>query len=71
VVEAFERAEALSGKRMRYEYVEKNREGDHICYVSNLAKARAHFPAWDVTKTLDDIFAEIFANWSRRARKTA
>jgi CDP-paratose 2-epimerase len=71
VVEAFERAEALSGKRMRYEYVEKNREGDHICYISNLAKARAHFPGWDVTKSLDDIFAEIFANWHRRSRKTA
>ena len=45
---------------MRYEYVEQNREGDHICYISNLAKAKAHFPAWDVTKTLDDIFSEIF-----------
>jgi CDP-paratose 2-epimerase len=71
VVEAFDRAESLSGKRMRYEYVEKNREGDHICYVSNLAKARSHFPEWDVTKSLDDIFAEVFANWRRRARKTA
>ena len=64
-------AEDVSGKKMVYDYVDKNREGDHICYVSNLAKARAHFPAWDVTKTLDDIFAEVFANWRRRNRKTA
>jgi CDP-paratose 2-epimerase len=71
VLEAFERAEALSGKRMQYEYVDKNREGDHVCYVSNLAKAKAHHPGWDVTKALDDIFAEIFANWHRRNRKTA
>jgi CDP-paratose 2-epimerase len=71
VLEAFARAESLSGKRMQFEYVEKNREGDHICYVSNLAKARAHHPGWDLTKTLDDIFDELFANWYRRTRKTA
>jgi CDP-paratose 2-epimerase len=71
VLEAFERAASLSGKKMQYEYVEKNREGDHICYVSNLAKARAHHPGWDVTKTLDDIFAELFANWKQRTRKKA
>ena len=71
VLEAFARAESLSGKRMQFEYVEKNREGDHVCYISNLAKARAHHPGWDLTKTLDDIFDEVFANWYRRTRQTA
>ena len=71
VLEAFERAEALSGRTMRYEYVEKNREGDHVCYISNLAKARTHYPQWDVTKSLDDIFEEVFASWERRVETTA
>jgi CDP-paratose 2-epimerase len=60
ILEAFERIEALSGKKMRHEYVEQNRSGDHICYISNLAKMKAHYPEWDITKSLDDIFGEIF-----------
>jgi CDP-paratose 2-epimerase len=71
VLEAFERAEALSGRKMQYEYVEKNREGDHVCYISNLTKARTHYPHWDVTKSLDDIFEEVFASWERRAQTKA
>ncbi len=46
---------------MDFEYVEKNREGDHICYFSDLSKMRAHYPGWDLTKSLDDIFEEIHA----------
>jgi CDP-paratose 2-epimerase len=60
ILEAFERIAALSGKKMSNEYVDKNREGDHICYVSDLSKMRSHYPGWDITKSLDDIFAEIY-----------
>ncbi|MCC6212391.1 MAG: NAD-dependent epimerase/dehydratase family protein [Burkholderiales bacterium] len=59
ILEAFDRAAALSGRRMIYEYVEKNREGDHVCYYSDLRKMLAHYPGWSLTKTLDDVFAEI------------
>jgi CDP-paratose 2-epimerase len=64
--EAFERVAAISGKRMNYEYVEKNREGDHICYISDLRKARRHYPGWGITKTLDATFEEIVRAWDRR-----
>ncbi|MCC6354464.1 MAG: NAD-dependent epimerase/dehydratase family protein [Verrucomicrobiae bacterium] len=67
ILEAFVRAAALSGRRMQWEYVDKNREGDHICYISDLRKMRAHYPKWDITKSLDDIFAEIHAAWISRA----
>jgi CDP-paratose 2-epimerase len=60
ILEAFDRAAALSGKKMQYEYVDKNREGDHICYISDLTKMRTQYPSWDITKTLDDIFQEIY-----------
>ncbi len=59
ILEAFERIASLSGRKMNYEYVDKNREGDHICYISDLSKMRRHCPSWDLTKSLDDIFAEI------------
>jgi CDP-paratose 2-epimerase len=67
ILEAFSRIEALSGKKMIYEYVDQNRAGDHICYISDLGKMRAHYPSWDISKTLDDIFGEIHSSWKDRA----
>jgi len=66
VVEAFERIESLSGKPMVYDYDEKPREGDHICYISNLAKIRSDYPDWSVTRSLDDIFEEIYLSYRKR-----
>jgi CDP-paratose 2-epimerase len=59
ILEAFERVAALSGRKMQYDYVEQNRAGDHICYISDLSKMRRDYPGWDITKTLDDVFREI------------
>jgi CDP-paratose 2-epimerase len=67
ILEAFERAAALSGKKMQSEYVDKNREGDHICYISDLTKMKAHFPGWDLTKSLENIFEEIHAAQAGRS----
>jgi len=61
ILEAIERAEAATGKKMEYEYIDQNRIGDHICYISDLTKLHAHFPGWGITKSLDDIFSEIAA----------
>jgi CDP-paratose 2-epimerase len=61
ILEAFDRIAAISGKKMNFEYFEKNREGDHICYISDLTKMRRHFPAWNISRSLDQIFTEIHA----------
>jgi CDP-paratose 2-epimerase len=65
--EAFERVERLTGKPMKWEYVDKAREGDHICYISDLGKMKAHYPRWSIEKSLDDIFREIVDGWMSRA----
>jgi CDP-paratose 2-epimerase len=67
ILEAFTKIEAISGKPMIYEYQEQNRSGDHICYISDLGKMRAHYPGWDIRKPLDEIFEEIHASWANRA----
>jgi CDP-paratose 2-epimerase len=59
ILEAFERIAAISGMKMQFEYVDKNREGDHICYISDLSKMKAHYPGWDITKSLETVFEEI------------
>ena len=66
ILEAFSLAEAVSGRPMRYEYVDRNREGDHVCYISDLSKVQAHYPAWSLTKGLEDIFEEIHQSWVER-----
>lgn len=71
ILEAFERITALSGKRMNYEYVEENRTGDHICYISDLSKIRAHYPGWNISRSLDEICEEILQNWKRRKTEQA
>jgi CDP-paratose 2-epimerase len=60
ILEAFDRISTISGKPMRHTYVDKHREGDHICYISDLTRMREHYPGWGLTKSLDDIFLEIY-----------
>ena len=67
ILEAFDLISEISGKPMRHEYVEQNRQGDHICYISNLAKTKAHYPGWEITKNLRATFEEIFQSWRARA----
>ncbi len=66
ILEAFDIVTSLSGKPMQYEYVDKNREGDHICYYSDLRKMQQHYPQWSVRKSLTEIFTEITASWQQR-----
>ncbi len=66
ILEAFALTEKVSGKRMIYEYVDQNRAGDHICYISDLSKMTSHYPKWGITKSLSDIVEEIYESWSSR-----
>ncbi|HEX4077348.1 MAG TPA: NAD-dependent epimerase/dehydratase family protein [Rhizomicrobium sp.] len=47
------------GFPLRYTIEERNRIGDHICYISDLAKVRSHYPGWsmtyDVRQCIEDI----------------
>jgi CDP-paratose 2-epimerase len=66
ILEAFDRVAAMSGKKMHWLYVDQPRVGDHICYISDLTKMQRHYPGWDITKTLDDIFREIYEAFQQR-----
>jgi len=67
MLEAFSLAEAATGKAMNYVYSDQNREGDHICYYSDLSKIKAHYPNWSIAKSLSDIFREIAESWKSRS----
>jgi CDP-paratose 2-epimerase len=71
ILEAFQLAGQVTGRPMKWRYVDENRIGDHICYYSDLRKIKAHYPAWDVTKNLNHIFEEIAASWMKRLASSA
>ncbi len=66
IPEAFDIISKISGKPMKYKYDETNRIGDHICYYSDLRKMKEHYPNWDITKSLQTTFEEIYQAWMQR-----
>jgi CDP-paratose 2-epimerase len=66
ILEAFSLIESISGKKMIYEYIDKNRAGDHMCYISDLSKMKAHYPTWGITKDLKCTFNEIYNSWLQK-----
>jgi CDP-paratose 2-epimerase len=67
VLEAIERIERLTGRKLDWRYVDQARKGDHICYISNLRKFQTHYPKWKITRSLDQILEEMIA--AQRAQR--
>jgi len=61
LMECLAKLEQLTGTRVPTHYVDDARKGDHICYISDLAKLKAHYPAWRLTRTVDQILEELVA----------
>jgi CDP-paratose 2-epimerase len=66
MLEAIAKIEQMNGKKLNWKYVDENRKGDHICYISNLAKFRSHYPNWSITIGLDEILRQIIADHTHR-----
>ena len=69
MLEAIELCEAIAGKRLQWSYSDKNRIGDHIWYISDVGKFRAHYPDWkfqyDMRSLLEDIYSSNIERWER------
>lgn len=63
ILEAFDLARQFTGKSQIYSYVDTPRVGDHVCYYTDLRKAREHYPRWRITRSLSSIFEEIAERW--------
>jgi CDP-paratose 2-epimerase len=59
MIEAIGECERISGKKLQWTYVEDNRIGDHIWWVSDVRKFQAHYPAWKFRYGLGEILQEI------------
>jgi CDP-paratose 2-epimerase len=59
ILEAFAAVAARTGRSPRHRYVDQPRLGDHICYISDARKFRAHFPEWVVSRSLASLLDEL------------
>ena len=66
MLEAIAKIEQMSGKKLKWKYVDENRRGDHICYISDLTKFKSHYPNWRITISLDETLLQIITNQAKR-----
>jgi len=66
ILEAIQKLEKLTGKKLNREYVEENRIGDHIWYISDVTKFKKHYPKWNYKYDNDAILKEIVGALEKR-----
>ncbi|MBI5416126.1 MAG: NAD-dependent epimerase/dehydratase family protein [Candidatus Omnitrophica bacterium] len=59
MLEAIALCEKIAGRKLKYIYSDRNRVGDHIWYISGLAKFQRHYPDWRQEYTLEDTLRQI------------
>ena len=59
MLEAIKKAEEVLSKKAKVKYINKNRIGDHIWYISDVSKFQSHYPEWKYTYNNDKIIEEI------------
>lgn len=67
MMEAITACEAITGRTFQYDYVDENRRGDHIWWISDLSHFQEHYPQWkqqyDVRGILQGIFDLNVERW--------
>ena len=67
MTEAIALCQEIAGKELQWTYTESNRIGDHIWYISDTRKFKAHYPEWrqeyDLQRLLVDIYEKNVARW--------
>jgi CDP-paratose 2-epimerase len=71
MLEAISKIEKMLDRKLTWKYVEDNRKGDHICYISDLTKFKSHYPNWDISIGLDEILRQIIADRTQRLQSTS
>ena len=67
MAEAIDWCQRIAQRELAHDYAEDNRLGDHIWWISDVRKFRAHYPSWDYRYDLPDILREIHASLTRTA----
>lgn len=69
MLEAIAISEEFTGRKLNWQYVDENRQGDHIWWISDISRFQSHYPDWNITYDVPAILREIHENnrsrWSR------
>ena len=60
ILEAIELCEKLTREKFDYGYVNTNRIGDHIWWISDVSKFKLHYPDWQYKFSIEDTIKQIF-----------
>ena len=66
MLEAIALCEEITGNPVKWKYVDENRRGDHIWWISDLTRFQEHYPEWTPQYDVPQILQEIFALNSER-----
>ena len=66
MLEAIDICEKITGNKMEYSYLDKNRSGDHIWYISDVSKFKADYPKWNYKYNLQETLFQMFKNMKKR-----
>ena len=70
MLEGIDLCNEIAGRELNFSYSDANRSGDHIWYISDLDKFKAHYPDWDIRYDVPRILGEIYeANHERWTEK--
>jgi CDP-paratose 2-epimerase len=75
MLEAIELCELITGKAFHSKYVDHNRRGDHIWWISDVSRFQQHYPSWkpeyDVPQILREIYAMNVERWGQECSMLA
>jgi CDP-paratose 2-epimerase len=71
VLESFDLIREIGGYEVKWSYDERNRIGDHVCYISDLSKLKRDYPRWSITRSLRDTVKEIIDAEERKLHAPA
>lgn len=66
MLEAIELCQEISDRPLDWEYIEQNRKGDHIWYVSDVSRFKSHFPEWRLQFNVEAIMRDIYESNKER-----
>ncbi len=66
ILEAIAICEAITGNKMDYRYSDESRVGDHIWYISDVRKFRAHYPGWEYKFGIREILESLYTGIKSR-----
>jgi CDP-paratose 2-epimerase len=68
MLEAIALCQELTGRPLNWSYVDDNRVGDHIWWISDIRRFQSHYPEWELTYDIRTTLTEIYDGMCSRVR---